>query len=191
MKTLIKFVAIAAAFGLAPVSAIAQEAAPAAAPAAAAAPAGNAAAAATDAAGDAAATAAPAPLAPTPGLGQPDGRLGIPDQVSTIGHEAAWLNDHVLLPVAVGISMLVMALLLWVVVRYRRRANPTPSRTSHNTVLEVIWTLVPVLILVVIAIPSIRLLARQYSPPDADLTVKVIGNQWFWEDGYPDSGVHV
>ncbi len=191
MKTLIKFVAIAAAFGLAPVSAIAQEAAPAAAPAAAAAPAGNAAAAATDAAGDAAATAAPAPLAPTPGLGQPDGRLGIPDQVSTIGHEAAWLNDYVLLPVAVGISMLVMALLLWVVVRYRRRANPTPSRTSHNTVLEVIWTLVPVLILVVIAIPSIRLLARQYSPPDADLTVKVIGNQWFWEYEYPDNGVHV
>ena len=73
-------------------------------------------------------------------------------------------------------------------VRFRRGANPTPSRNSHNTVIEVIWTLVPVLILVAIAIPSIRLLRHQYTPPPADLTVKVIGNQWYWTYEYPDNG---
>jgi cytochrome c oxidase subunit 2 len=78
-----------------------------------------------------------------------------------------------------------------VIFRYRRAANPTPARTTHNTALEVAWTLIPVLILVVIAVPSIRLLAHQYSPPEADLTVKVIGNQWYWEYEYPDHGVQL
>jgi cytochrome c oxidase subunit 2 len=73
-------------------------------------------------------------------------------------------------------------------VRYRRSANPTPSRTSHNTFVEVVWTLVPVLVLVAIAVPSIRLIRHQYSPPPADLTVKVIGNQWYWSYQYPDNG---
>jgi len=77
---------------------------------------------------------------------------------------------------------------VWTIIRYRRGANPTPSRTSHNTAIEVIWTLVPVLILVAIAIPSIRLIRAQYSPPPADLTVKVIGNQWYWTYQYPDNG---
>ena len=81
-----------------------------------------------------------------------------------------------------------LALLVWMMFRYRRGANPTPSRTTHNTVLEVVWTLVPVLILVAIAVPSIRLLAHQYNPPPADLTVKVIGNQWYWTYQYPDNG---
>ena len=87
------------------------------------------------------------------------------------------------------ISIFVLGLLLWTMVRYRRSANPTPSRNSHNTVIEVIWTLVPVLILVAIAIPSIRLLRHQYSPPPADLTIKVIGHQWYWTYEYPDHGV--
>jgi cytochrome c oxidase subunit 2 len=184
MKTILKLAAIAAAFGLAPAAA-----ATTATPAPAAAPAPVAAAA--TAAQNSVTPAAPPALAPTPGIGQPDGRYGLPDQVTPIGHEAAWFNDVILVPVIVFISLLVMALLLWVIVRYRRAAHETPSRTSHNTVLEVIWTLVPVLILVAIAIPSIRLLAHQYSPPDADLTVKVIGNQWFWEYEYPDNGIHL
>ena len=93
------------------------------------------------------------------------------------------------MPLIILISAFVLFLLLWVVVRYNRRANPTPSRNTHNTALEIIWTLVPVLILVLIAVPSIRLLAHQYNPPAADLTVKVIGNQWYWEYEYPDHGV--
>ena len=87
-----------------------------------------------------------------------------------------------------GQGFFVLGLLGWTIVRYRRGANPTPSRTSHNTALEVVWTLVPVLILVAIAIPSMRLLSKQYSPPPADLPVKVVGNQWFWTYSYPDHG---
>jgi cytochrome c oxidase subunit 2 len=124
---------------------------------------------------------------PTPGIGQPDGRMGFQDQVTPIGEEAAWFHDVILVPLIVAISLLVLALLLWVIVRYRRSANPVPSRTSHNTLVEVVWTLVPVLILVAIAVPSIKLLANQYSPPKADLTVKVIGNQWYWTYQYPDN----
>jgi len=79
--------------------------------------------------------------------------------------------------------------MLYALVRFRRSANPTPSRNSHNTLIEVIWTLVPVLILVGIAIPSIRLLRHQYTPPPADVTVKVTGHQWYWTYELPDYGV--
>jgi len=125
---------------------------------------------------------------PQYGIGMPDGRLGFQDQFTPIGEEAAWFHNQLLVPIITVISLFVLALLLFAVVRYRRSANPTPSRTTHNTLIEVIWTLVPVLILVVIAVPSIKLLARQYSPPKADLTVKVIGNQWYWTYQYPDNG---
>jgi cytochrome c oxidase subunit 2 len=140
----------------------------------------------------AAPVAAPAPaidhVAPTPGLGVPDGRMGLQDQVTEVGQQAASFHNNWLLVLCVVISLFVLALLVWTIVRYRRGANPTPSRTSHNTMIEVVWTLVPVLILVAIAIPSIRLIRAQYSPPPADLTVKVIGNQWYWTYQYPDNG---
>lgn len=126
--------------------------------------------------------------APEPGVGQPDGRMNLQDQYTPIGEEAAWFHNVILMPVITATSIFVLILLLYVVVRYRRSANPNPSRTSHNTLIEVIWTLVPVLVLVVIAVPSIRLLAHQYDPPEADLTIKVIGNQWYWTYQYPDNG---
>jgi cytochrome c oxidase subunit 2 len=136
-----------------------------------------------------AAPAAPAQVtAPTPGIGIPDGRMGIQEQVTGIGREAQAFHDNWLLLLCVVISIFVLALLGYTMVRFRRSAHPQPSRTSHNTMIEVIWTLVPVLILVAIAIPSIRLLRHQYSPPKADLTVKVIGNQWYWTYQYPDNG---
>jgi cytochrome c oxidase subunit 2 len=190
MKTLLKLAAIAAAFGLAPAAASGQAQTPAtaanqAAPAAAAPGAAPAAAAATNAA-----TPAPAQLAPQAGIGQPDGRAALQDQFTPIGEEALWFHNAILQRLAIGISIFVLILLLIVIVRFRRGANPNPTRTSHNTMLEVIWTLVPVIILVAIAIPSIRLLAHQYSPPRADLTVKITGHQWQWEYEYPDNGVH-
>ena len=165
---------------------------PAAAPAAtgsAAAPAANAAA--------APATAAPAPIVPgsvghmipTPGIGEPDGRMGLQTQVTPIGEEAFAFHNGPLLWLCVIISAFVLLLLLYTMVRYRRGKNPNPSRNSHNTLIEVIWTLLPVLILVGIAIPSIRLLNHQYSPPPADLTIKVTGHQWYWSYEYPDLGV--
>jgi cytochrome c oxidase subunit 2 len=197
MKTFLKLIAVAAAFGLAPAATLAQ--APASAPAAAAgdvaAPAAPAAAAGNDAAvtpAPAAAAAADLPrTAPTPGIGQPDGRMGLQEQFSPIGQEGAWFHNAILMPLITAISILVLVLLAWVIIRYRRGAHPTPSRNTHNTLLEVAWTLVPVLILVAIAVPSIRLLANQYDPPQADLTVKVIGNQWYWEYEYPDHGVQL
>ena len=126
---------------------------------------------------------------PTPGVGMPDGSKSLQPQVTPIGQEAADFHDYWLLPLCAIISAVVLVLLVWAIFRYRRGANPTPSRNSHNTLIEVIWTLVPVLILVGIAIPSIRLLRHTYSPPPADLTVKVTGHQWYWSYDYPDNGV--
>jgi cytochrome c oxidase subunit II len=128
--------------------------------------------------------------APTPGIGQPEyGRVALQDQVTPIGREAAAFHNIWLLTLCAIISVVVLALLLFAMIRFRRGANPTPSRNSHNTLIEVLWTLVPVLILVLIAIPSIRLLRHTYSPPPADLTVKVTGHQWYWSYEYPDNGV--
>ena len=127
---------------------------------------------------------------PDPNVGMPQpGGLGIEEQVTPIGREAQRFHDVWLMITITAISVFVLGLLLYVIVRFRRAANPTPSRNSHNTTIEVIWTLVPVLILVAIAIPSIRLLRHQYTPPPADLTVKVIGHQWYWTYEYPDYGV--
>jgi len=86
------------------------------------------------------------------------------------------------------ISLLVLVLLIWVVIRYNERANPTPSRTTHNTLIEVIWTAVPVIILVWIFIPSYNLMVTNDRVEDADMTLKVIGHQWYWSYEYPDNG---
>ena len=130
------------------------------------------------------------PLGPDIIKGQPTpGGLSFQDQYSPDGEYALGMHDYILLPIITAVSLLVLGLLLWVVYRYRRGRNPIPSKTSHNTVIEVIWTVVPVLILVAIAIPSITLLARQYdSPPEDALTIKVTGYQWYWGYTYPDNG---
>ena len=124
------------------------------------------------------------------GIGMPIERgIALQGQVTPNGRKALWMHDMILVPMMVGISLLVLALLLYVIVRFRRSANPVPSRTSHNTMIEVIWTLVPVLILVAIAVPSISLLAAQFKPAGKDaLTIKAIGNQWYWSYQYPDNG---
>ncbi|MGN6818529.1 MAG: cytochrome c oxidase subunit II [Sphingomonas sp.] len=125
-----------------------------------------------------------------PTIGQPiPGGWKLQPQVTDNGRYAAWMHNAILLPVIVAISVLVLFLLLFVVARFNRRANPVPSKTAHNTVIEVIWTLVPVIILVLIAIPSIGLLSRQYKPaPKNAITLKATGNQWYWTYSYPDNG---
>jgi cytochrome c oxidase subunit 2 len=125
---------------------------------------------------------------PTKGMGAPDGRMGVQEQVTEIGRFAANFHDRWLLLLCAIISIVVLALLMYAMVRYRRGAHPTPSRTSHNTLVEVLWTVIPVLILVAIAIPSMRLMRKQYSPPPADVTIKVVGNQWYWTYQFPDHG---
>jgi cytochrome c oxidase subunit 2 len=152
--------------------------------------AGPAAPAAASSAAPAAAAGSYVPMAPTPGKGMPvpDG-ITLQQQYSPLGEYAHWIHDGVLMPIITIISILVLGLILWVIVRYNSRANPVPSKTSHNTFIEVVWTLVPVLILVGIAIPSIDLLAKQFKPaPAKALTIKATGNQWFWTYTYPDNG---
>ncbi len=129
-------------------------------------------------------------MKPTEGKGMPVAKgLGLQDQYSKLGGYGAWIHDAVLMPIITVISLFVLFLLIWVVARYNRRANPVASKTSHNTLIEVIWILVPVLILAGIAVPSIDLLAKQFKPAGADaLTVKVTGNQWNWSYTYPDNG---
>jgi len=130
------------------------------------------------------------PLGPEWIRGAPEsGAMTFQTQHSPQGKFALWFHDAILLPLIVAICLIVLGLLLWVVARYNRRANTVPSKTSHNTLIEVIWTAVPVLILVAIAIPSITLLARQYRSAPADaLTIKATGYQWYWGFTYPDNG---
>jgi len=171
MKTL-KTIMMALSLAVIPFAAQAQEAAPAAA----------------------AATAAPAApafahRAPEADIGQPiPGGWKIQPQVTEIGKDAQWFHNSLLMPIITIITIFVLILLVFAVLRFRAKANPVPSKTAHNTLIEIVWTLIPVLILLVIAVPSIRLLAHQYAQPKPDLTIKVIGNQWYWTYQYPDNG---
>ncbi len=113
--------------------------------------------------------------------------LGLQASAGPQKHAIHDLNDLILWIIIV-ITIFVMGLLAWVIWRYRSDANPTPSRTSHNTTLEIAWTVVPVLILVVIAIPSFRLIYYQDRARDPDMTINVQGRQWYWHYQYPDHG---
>ncbi len=95
---------------------------------------------------------------------------------------------NLLLIIITVITLFVLGLLIWVMWRYNEKANPIPSKNSHNTIVEVLWTIIPVLILVVIAIPSFRLLYAQYEFPKADVMIKATGHQWYWAYEYPDNG---
>lgn len=106
---------------------------------------------------------------------------------SPVAERITSLHDMVLVIITL-ITLLVGALLVTVLVRFNHRANPNPSKTSHNTLIEVIWTVVPILILVIIAIPSLRLVYYEDRTKDPELTIKVTAHQWYWEYGYPDQG---
>jgi len=119
--------------------------------------------------------------------GQPEPwQLGMQPGVTPVMDDIIWFHN-LLLYLITAIALFVLALLLIVVVKFNARSNPVPSRTTHNTVIEIIWTVVPVLILVTIAVPSFRLLFYQLNMPKADVTVKATGKQWFWTYSYPDS----
>jgi cytochrome c oxidase subunit 2 len=123
------------------------------------------------------------------GLGQPSPwQLGPQQAASPVMEDIVWFH-HFLLWLIVIISVFVLVLLIYVMIRFNARRNPTPSRTTHNTLIEVIWTVVPVMILVAIAVPSFRLLFLQLDVPKADLTVKATGKQWFWTYSYPDAKI--
>ena len=117
--------------------------------------------------------------------------LGFQPGASPIKHDISWFHDALLLPVITVITLFVLALLLYVMSRFSAARNPNPSRTSHNTTIEVLWTVVPIVILVVIAIPSFRLLYKQDRAVNPDMTIKVTGRQWYWQFEYPDHGTFV
>lgn len=118
--------------------------------------------------------------------GQPvDWQLGFQGSVTPIMDQINEFHNLLLIIITV-ITLFVMALLLYVIVRFNAKANPVPSKTTHSTSLEFAWTVVPILILLVISVPSWRLLNAQYSFPKADVTIKAIGNQWNWDYEYSD-----
>lgn len=123
-------------------------------------------------------------------MGQPTpGGIDLQPAAAPLKHDAIFFHNIVLMPVITLITLLVLGLLIWIVVRYNKRANPTPARWSHNTTVEIIWTVAPVVILVGIALFSFRLLFAYHDMPEPDLTVKVTGNQWNWAYEYPDQAV--
>ena len=123
-------------------------------------------------------------------VGQPvDKAIGLQPAATQIRADQIAFHDHLLLPVIIGISTLVLVLLIIVMIRFNRRANPTPARWSHNTPVEILWTVGPVLILMVVSIFSFRLLFEEHDMGKADMTVKVTGRQWNWDYEYPDQKI--
>lgn len=123
-------------------------------------------------------------------MGQPTpGAIDLQPAASELKHHAIWFHNVILLPIITAITLLVLGLLIWIIVRYNKKANPVPAKFSHNTTIEVIWTLVPVLILMVIAIFSFRLLFHYNDMPKPYMTVKATGYQWYWGYEYPDQKI--
>ena len=121
-------------------------------------------------------------------LGQPSPwQLGLQQSATSVMDGITNLHNFLLILITL-ITVFVLGLLVIVMIKFNAKANPVPSRTTHNTLLEVLWTVVPVLILVAIAVPSFRLLFHQLDIPKADLTVKATGKQWYWSYSYPDNG---
>ena len=114
-------------------------------------------------------------------------QYGLQESASPVMEQIAWFHNWLVWIITV-ITLFVLALLIIVMVKFNAKANPTPSRTTHHTLLEVAWTLIPVLILVAIAVPSFRLLFLELDLPKADLTIKATGKQWYWSYSYPDNG---
>lgn len=122
--------------------------------------------------------------------GPVDGALGFQPPATAVQAQVIAFHNFVF-PIIVAVTLLVMGLLAWVVIAYRRSANPVARKFSHNSLIEVIWTVVPVLILVAIAFPSFPLLALQERVPKADIVLKATGNSWFWDYEYADFGVSI
>ena len=118
-----------------------------------------------------------------------DWQLGFQKSASKSMSDIVWFHDYMLLPIITAITVFVLFLLAYACIRFRASKNPVASTTSHNTTIEVIWTLVPCLILIVMAVPSFKVLYSQDEIPKADVTIKAIGYQWYWGYEYPDENI--
>lgn len=122
-------------------------------------------------------------------IGQPENwAFGFQPHASPIKEQMEAFHNHLLVPLITATSLLVLVLLIWVVVRYNRHVNPTPSRTTHNTMLEIVWTVIPVVILVLMVVPSMKLLYNADRTQNAEMTLNIKGYQWYWGYEYPDHG---
>ena len=118
-----------------------------------------------------------------------DWQLGFQKAASESMRDIVSFHDNLLLPIIIAISVFVLFLMLYACVRFRASANPNPSKRTHNVTVEVLWTLIPCLILIVMAVPSFKILYKQDTIPKADLTIKAIGYQWYWGYEYPDENL--
>ncbi len=118
-----------------------------------------------------------------------DWQLGFQKAASESMRDIVSFHNNLLLPIIIAISVFVLFLMLYACVRFRASANPNPSKRTHNVTVEVLWTLIPCLILIVMAVPSFKILYKQDSIPKADLTIKAIGYQWYWGYEYPDENL--
>ena len=118
-----------------------------------------------------------------------DWQLSFQEPASQTMRDIVWFHDYMLLPIIVAISAFVLFLMLYVMVRFRASRNPNPSKTTHNVAVEIIWTLVPCLILIVMAVPSFKVLYSQDTIPKADVTIKAVGYQCYWGYEYPDENI--
>jgi cytochrome c oxidase subunit 2 len=118
-----------------------------------------------------------------------DWQLGFQKAASQGMEDIVWFHDYMLLPIITAITVFVLFLLLYTCIRFRASKNKIASTTSHNTTIEVLWTLIPCLILIVMAVPSFKVLYSQDTIPKADVTIKAVGYQWYWGYEYPDENI--
>ena len=116
-------------------------------------------------------------------------QMGFQEPASQSMRDIVWFHDYMLLPIIVAISVFVLFLMAYAMIRFRASRNPNPSKRTHNVLVEIIWTLVPCLILIVMAVPSFKVLYSQDTIPKADVTIKAIGYQWYWGYEYPDENI--
>ncbi|MDB5458063.1 MAG: cytochrome oxidase subunit [Caulobacter sp.] len=123
-------------------------------------------------------------------LGQPTpGAIDLQPAASVLKHDVIWFHQWILMPIITAITLLVLGLIIYIVLRFNKKANPIPAKFSHNTTIEIIWTVVPVIILMIIAIFSFRLLFAYNDMPKPYMTVKATGYQWYWGYEYPDQKI--
>ena len=118
-----------------------------------------------------------------------DWQLGFQKAASKTMEDIVWFHDYMLLPIIIGITAFVLFLVIYACIRFRAKNNPVASQTSHNTIVEVLWTIIPCLILIVMAVPSFKVLYSQDKIPPADVTIKAVGYQWYWGYEYPDENI--
>jgi len=116
-------------------------------------------------------------------------QLGFRPPATTTMEKVVEFHDSFINPIIIAIALFVIGLMVYIIVRFSEKNNPKPTKTTHNTTLEVLWTAIPAIILIIIAIPAFKLLYYSHYNPNTEMTIKAIGNQWYWSYEYPDHGI--